>query len=138
MGDEIDSELYRNKELISIIEEIYPSAGERISLENLKQLTVINYWLNRYSRAKQIEYGRMGHHFRDLYLEDIMTIFNNDFEEYKNSPERRKIFSDIVKSQALFELSEIFGYDVRRKDDIKDLYTYFVDLGNGDIERLFK
>ncbi len=80
----------------------------------------------------------MGHHFRDLYRKEIMTIFNDDIEEYKNSPERRKTCSYMVKSQALFELSEIFGCDVRRKDDIKDLYNYFLDLGNGDIESLFK
>jgi len=128
---------YSNKELISIIENIYP-LGERISLKKLKQLEDINYWLNRHSRAEQIVFMRMGNHFRDLYREEIMTIFNNDIEEYKISPERRKICSDMVKSQALFELSEIFGCDVSRKDDITDLYNYFIDLGNGDIERLFK
>ncbi len=128
---------YSNKELISRIEEIYPS-GERISVEKLKQLTVINYWLNRYSRTEQIEFGRRENHFMDLYWKDIMKIFNNDTKEYKNSPERRKIFSDMVKSQALFELSEIFGCDVRREGDIADLYNYFLDLGNGNIESLFK
>ena len=127
---------YTNQNLITRIEKIYPQ-GERIGREKQERLMTINYWLNRYSRSEQIEVGRMGHNFRDLYWDDVLKIFK-DIEDYKISQKRRKVFSEMVKSQALFELSNMFGYDVRKEEDIRDIYMYFVNLGDGDIQKLFR
>jgi len=128
--------IFNNDGLLSEIEARYPS-GEPISLENREQIKVINYWFNRYLRSEQIKNGSMKHNFKELYWEDIMKIFK-DTEDYEKSPERRRIFSKMIKSQALSELSKICGYGVRKEEDIADLYKYFVTFGDRDIESLFR
>ena len=132
---ELNEPIYDNDGLILNVKEMFPT--NKLNLKTLKKLTYVDYWMNRYSRADQITHGRLGHHFRDLYETDIDLVFY-DLDEYRNSDGKRKVLSNLMKSQALYELSDMFDTSVRTKRDIIEIYMYLDGLGNGDMVNLFK